>query len=213
GGETLMADRVVLAAPAAAAADLLAPLDPDLADALRAFPSAPVAVVALAYARSDVRALDGYGFLVPAMERLDTMGTVWESSVFDGRAAAGTVLLRSMLGGARRPQLASLDEHELEARARRELECVLGITAAPLRRWVWRWRPGITQYELGHDARVRAVRERAVAHAGLELAGSSYDGVSFTAAARSGTDAADRLLDAGLASGAGAGALAGARSA
>jgi len=194
GGETLAADRVVLALPATRAAELLGSLDRELARILSAFPFAGLAVAGLAFRATDVGGLDGYGYLVSRGERLDTLGVLWESSVFEGRAEPGTALMRVMLGGARRPEVAALPESELLERARRELGRVMGISAAPLRTWVWRWPRAISQYDIGHAARVAAARARVALHPGLELCGTSYDGVSFTAGVSSAAEAAGRIL-------------------
>jgi oxygen-dependent protoporphyrinogen oxidase len=194
-GSVRMADRLVLAVPAARATRLLADFDPALSGTLESFPYAGLAVVALAYREADLRrALEGYGYLVARSEGLDTLGVVWESSLFEGRAPRGAVVLRAMLGGARRPELVGLADDELGARARRELAAVMKITAEPLRTWVWRWPRAIAQYEVGHLARIRQARAQAARHDGLELCGTSYDGVSFATAVASGRAAADRIL-------------------
>ncbi|HEY3215032.1 MAG TPA: protoporphyrinogen oxidase [Candidatus Eisenbacteria bacterium] len=194
-GSTRMADRLVLAVSATRAARLLADLDPALAGTLESIPYAGLGVVALAYRETDLpRALDGYGYLVARSEDLDTLGVVWESSLFEGRAPRGAVLLRAMLGGARRPDLVGLADDDLAARARRELAAVMKITAEPLETWVWRWPRAIAQYEVGHLARIRQARALAARHDGLELCGTSYDGVSFAAAVASARAAAERVL-------------------
>ena len=189
------AERLVLAIGASHAAKLFRDFDPGLARALAGFPHAGLAVVAMAFRESDVpRALDGYGYLATRDEGMDTLGVVWESSLFEGRAPAGHVLLRAMLGGARRPDLAHLDEAALAARARAELSHVMGIRVPPVRTWVWRWPRAITQYTCGHLERVAHVRALAAQHPGLELCGTSYDGISFTAAILSAERAAARVL-------------------
>src|SRR5262249_29985197 len=121
-GDWLDADAVIVATSAPAAAALLAPVDAELARELAGFPQAGLGVAAMAFRAADVpRTLDGYGFLAVRDQGLaDTLGVVWESSLFAGRAPAGHVLLRAMLGGARRPQVATLDAPALLERARRE---------------------------------------------------------------------------------------------
>jgi oxygen-dependent protoporphyrinogen oxidase len=194
-GGTLAADRVVLAAPASRAATMVADLDPELARGLAAFPYAGLAVVALAF-RADALPgrLDGYGYLVAQSEGLDTLGVVWDSSLFERRAPEGMVLLRAMLGGARRPEVAALAEDELLRRARAELGRVLGTEATPVRSWVWRWPQAIAQYTRGHLERVAWVRARAALLPGLELCGTSYDGIAFGAGVISAERAVARLL-------------------
>ncbi len=195
GGVTLQADHVVLAVAASRAAEMLAPQDSALAMTLERIPYAGIAMVALAYREADIaRPLDGYGYLVGAAEGLDTLGVLWESSLFEGRAPSGCALLRVMLGGSRRPGVATLEAAELVERARRELVGPLHVTAAPLKTWVRRWPDAIAQYELGHCARIAEARRLAARHPGLDLCGSSYDGASFGSAVLSGARAADRAL-------------------
>ncbi len=98
------------------------------------------------------------------------------------------------MGGARHPEVAGLLEADLLARERRELAPVLGVTAEPRHCWVRRWPGSIAQYTLGHVARVARVRALAARHPGLELSGTSYDGVSFNSAVHSGALLAERML-------------------
>lgn len=195
-GATLEADVVVLATHAWQAAPLLGPLDSTLAGELAGFPRAGLALVAMAFRAADVRrALDGYGYLVRHREGLETLGVVWESSLFAGRAPAGQVLLRVMLGGVRHPRVAGLSAPDLLALARRELGPVLGVTAAPVRSWVRAFPDAIAQYTLGHTARVERARDRLRRFPGLELTGTSYDGASFNHAIRSGGTLAGRVFE------------------
>jgi oxygen-dependent protoporphyrinogen oxidase len=196
GGESLAADRVVLAAPASQAAVLTRTLDRDLSGVLGSFPYAGLAVVAMAFpAEALPMALEGYGYLVARSEALDTLGVVWDSSLFDGRAPAGSVLVRAMMGGARRPEVAALEPGELTRRARAELARVLGIGTPPSRTWVWQ-RPGaIPQYTRGHLERVARARALASRLPGLDLCGTSYDGIAFGVGILSAERSAARVLE------------------
>ena len=119
-GPAAEADVVLVATQASGAAALLRPLDPALAETLAAVPFSGVGVVALAWREHDLPApLDGYGFLIPAAEGGRTLGAVWESSLFAGRAPAGHVLIRAMIGGARDPHAIDESDAALIARARR----------------------------------------------------------------------------------------------
>ena len=194
GGTEVEAARVVLAAPARAAAALLATLDAELARQLAHTPFSSVAVVALAYPASALpRPLDGYGYLVTRAEEMATLGVVWESSLFADRAPAGHVLVRAVLGGPRRPEVAFAPADARIALAREELARVLGVTAEPARAWTFAWPHAIAQYVRGHDARMADVRALAARHAGLTLVGSSYDGISFGAAVDAGRALAERI--------------------
>lgn len=195
----LEADAVVLAIPASDAAPLLAPLrdgpGPELFTELAAIPSAPLAVVALAY---DAAAMggdpEGFGFLVPRGQGPRILGCLWDSSLFPGRAPAGKVLLRAMIGGAHDPAAVSLDDDTLLEIVRRDLATAMGLRAEPERRWIFRHRQGIAQYEIGHSARLARIGHALQALPGLWLAGASYHGVSMNACIeKSGEQAAEIL--------------------
>lgn len=186
-GCVIEADQVVLAVGARAAARIVEDCDAELGEALRGIPASGVTLAALAYRVEDVpRPLDGYGYLVTRPERLSTLGVVWESSLFPGRAPAGMALLRVFLGGARWPDVVELDEGGAVDLAREELGAIMGISADPVRTWAFRWPSAIAQYTVGHLERVAHLRACAGRHRGLHLCGASYDGVSFNHAIASG---------------------------
>ena len=192
--EPIRADRVVLALPAIRAAELLRQSVPPLGAALASVPNAGLVAVAFAWRASELgRPLDGYGYLVPRREGLFTLGMVWESSLFPGRAPEGWVLVRLMLGGARAPGVAALAEPELLQLAEAEARRFLGNRRPPSHAWLFRWPAAIPQYLKGHEERVAAIRDAAGAAGGIELCGSSYDGISFNTALASGAAAGERL--------------------
>ena len=112
--ETILANNVIVATPPDVAGELLRDVNPSLGSLLGAIEYAPVAVVSLGYRRSDVgHPLHGFGFLVPRSAGLRVLGTVWNSSLFPGRAPDGQVLLTSFVGGATDPGAAALSPQEL----------------------------------------------------------------------------------------------------
>ena len=75
GRDSWTADRVVLACPAYQQAEILADLDPALADKVAGIAYNRIAVVALGFRAADVPTrLDGFGFLTPQRERRDVLG-------------------------------------------------------------------------------------------------------------------------------------------
>ncbi len=189
------ASAVVLACPAYEAARLCGDWAPGLAGELDAIPYAPVTVVATAYARADVpHPLDGFGFLVPGREERPVLGTLWDSSVFPDRAPAARVLLRTMIGGARHPDLAAMPERDAVAAVRAQLKDFLGVRADPLRVWVYHHERGIPQYEVGHLDRMARIEAALGKTPGLFLCHNAYRGIALNDCAREARVTAEAVL-------------------
>jgi len=194
GGASLSADVLVLAAPAPAASAFLAPCDPTLGRLLGAIDYASSATVSLGYRAVDVPALRGLGFVVPARERRALLACTYSSRKFAGRAPEGFELLRTFVGGVRRPELAALDTDALITTVRGELRDLLGITAAPVLTRVRHHAHAMPQYTIGHLERVAEIEQRAAGASGLVLAGAAYRGVGIPDCVRSGEAAAETAL-------------------
>ena len=194
-GEALRADRLVVAAPAPDAARLLGTLDGRFADPLGAIPVAPVIVVSLRYAAADApKAAHGFGFHVPEGEPARVLGVLWDSTVFEGRAPEGEVLLRAMLGGARDPAVADLDDAAILGIVKADLRRTMTITTEPRETRLYRHREGIPQYVLGHQDRLDRIEEILRDHPGLHLTGNSYRGVSLNLCTRDALATAEGLM-------------------
>jgi protoporphyrinogen/coproporphyrinogen III oxidase len=179
-GSTASAEKVVLATPAYAAARVLQGLDDALSRELGAIPYAAVAVVAMAWKKRDMpHALDGFGFVVPFAEGEEILGTLWDSSVFGHRAPEGMVLLRSMVGGLRRGDLALRAEAEISASVRAVTERLTGVTAIPELVEIVRHEKAIPQYVVGHADRLVRIEARRAMFPGLFLTGNAYAGVGL----------------------------------
>jgi oxygen-dependent protoporphyrinogen oxidase len=173
------ARNIVLATPAFVAAPLVRTLAPVAAQALSEIPYATVAIVASAYRRQDIaHSLAGFGFLVPKREQRKILGTLFSSSMFEGRAPPDTVLLTSFVGGTRHPELAAKSDDELDALVHAELQALLGAREPPLWTAVTRWTHAIPQYNLGHRERIGAVEKAERALPGLWFCANYRGGVS-----------------------------------
>ncbi|MEO1862852.1 MAG: protoporphyrinogen oxidase, partial [Verrucomicrobiia bacterium] len=99
---------------------------------------APVASVVLGFRREDVEhPLDGFGALNPEVEQLNSLGTIFSSSLFPNRAPLGQVLLTSYVGGLRAPHLVSKTPDELCKLVMADLKTVLGVNGEPTYRHVF----------------------------------------------------------------------------
>lgn len=193
GGETLLADVVVVTTPAAVAADLLEPLRPEEARLLRQVPHVSTVTVSLAYRRADLRLpLDGFGLVIPRSEGRAINACTLTSLKFAHRAPDDHLLVRAFVGGTHRAELLDLDDERLLALVGTELRATLGIDAAPVLGWVYRWPDGNPQYHLGHRERVAQIT--ALMPEGVLLAGCTYHGVGIPDCIRQGREAAQQAL-------------------
>ena len=153
-------------------------------------------VVGLGYPESALaRPLDGFGFLVARGEEPRILGTLWESSIYEGRAPEGSVLLRVMVGGVGDPQALELPDDRLLERVRGDLRATMGLDADPTFVRIVRHRAGIAQYTVGHLARLERLEERLrQEHPGILLAGSSYRGVAVNSCIADAGRLAERIL-------------------
>ena len=96
----LNAGKVVLATPSHISAALLAPIHLETARALKNIEYSPVAVVFHGYAKKQIQQkLDGFGFLVPGIEKRRILGSIWSSAKFSNRAPNGYAALTTFIGG------------------------------------------------------------------------------------------------------------------
>lgn len=173
-------DFLIVAAPAHAQAKMLKAFDPLLSHLLREIPYPALSVCCFGYRKERVgNVLDGFGFLVPSKERRAVLGTIVDSNVFPGRAPEDSILLRSMVGGARTPELGLLPDDQLISRVQTDLRDMLGVSADPDFIRIFRHRRAIPQYVVGHAGRLQAIEENLKRHPGLVLTGNAFKGVSL----------------------------------
>jgi oxygen-dependent protoporphyrinogen oxidase len=186
---------VVVAAPAPQAAKLLAPVDVELGRDLGRIPYAGCVIALVGYRREQIgHALDGFGFVVPEIERRRILACSFSSNKFPDRAPEGHVLLRVFVGGARHPELLALDDADLRRLVCEELHELLQARGEPTLFEIRRWTSAMPQYHLGHRDLVARIESQVAAIAGLALAGNAYRGVGIPDCIHSGELAAERIV-------------------
>jgi len=179
-GEKIATEHLVLAVPAYIAAQLLANSAPQLASHLRAIEYAPMCAVSSAYDRSKVaNALDGFGFMVPRREGLQTICMFWNSSLFPQRAPEGKVLMTSFAGRGMSGDAGAMQEEKRAEIVEAESARILGITGGPVDRMVWNDPRALPQYNVGHAKRVAEIEAILRAFPNLHLAGNFLKGRSI----------------------------------
>jgi protoporphyrinogen/coproporphyrinogen III oxidase len=192
--ETVEADAVVIATPAYTASHLIGPLSPSAAHLLSGIEYAGVAVVAAGYYRQQIaRSIDGFGFLVPRSEKLRTLGAVWNSSLFPGRARPGTVVVTSFIGGATDARILEKSEDEIATIVQDEIAGILEIGGPPVVARVWKHFKALPQYNLGHGYVVQQLRDAERTSPGLFFSGNYLAGPSLGKCVENGFETAEAI--------------------
>ncbi len=191
-GEWIDADRVIVACPAWAAADLL---DGPLAELLRGIPYTSSAIVSLVFNTAEFDGMRaGSGFLVPRVERRKLLACTFVGAKFPDRVPDDKMTLRCFFGGAGNEQALAESDEGLVAAAREELRRIVGLTGAPIFSSVSRWPRSMAQYVVGHAVRLREIEAQTAAIPGLYLAGNAYTGIGIPDCIRTGRQAAARIV-------------------
>jgi protoporphyrinogen/coproporphyrinogen III oxidase len=190
------ARALVLAIPPGPAAGLLAPVDGDASRLLGGIESAPIAVVHVGGAKLPPKSPGGFGCLYPREEGFHTLGVIFTSSLFSGRAPAGQFTWSVFIGGATNPGVVlDRDEAALGALVVDELRRMYGPFEASFvqvdRHPVGIPQPNVQAAFPDPTARVTALRNRVATQPGLFLAGNYLDGVAMPAAIQTGFDVAE----------------------
>jgi oxygen-dependent protoporphyrinogen oxidase len=192
--DTVEADIVILASPAYAAAEMLKDLDSGISKTLSDIPYPHVSVVCFGYKKEKIgHPLNGFGFLVPHIEGRKILGTLWDSSIFPNRASDGHALVRTMVGGAKSPETAALDDDKIISMVFDELKPVLSFKTDPDMIRIYRWEKAIPQYLLGHSKKISSIEERLKSCPGLYLTGNAYKGIGINDCVENGYRLAEEI--------------------
>jgi len=170
-GDWLEADQLVVACRAQ---NVL----PDLFPAIR-YNSA--SVIAIGYRKSDIgRDFEGFGFLVPKIERKAVSAGTWVGNKFDHRVPDDKVLIRLFTTGDKADWRAEVAEK-------------LGIRAEPLFVKESYWPDAMPQFNVGHDKIVATINAMLPDFPGLHLVGNAYTGIGIPDCIRMGKSVAERI--------------------
>ena len=194
--QTLVFDRVVLSVPTYALAHLVKDLAPDNTVALSNINYPPVAVVFSAFKRHQVkRELDGFGFLIPAVEKKNILGSIWSSTIFPGRAPKNMAAFTTFMGGTRQPDHVALDDAQLGQMVYDDLNAIVGLSGPPVFTRIKKWERAIPQYALGYKHIQDSFTEMEEKIRGLYFAGNFRRGISVGDSVLCARDTVDKILN------------------
>jgi protoporphyrinogen/coproporphyrinogen III oxidase len=193
----VVADAVVLAAPAFATAPIVSPLAPEAGAFLAGIDTASVALVALAVPRDGIDCeMDGSGFLVPGGSGLTITACSWVTSKWAHLGVDPSLaLLRASLGRDGDDRAVTLPDDALVVAVLDDLATTMGVKAPPTEIRITRWPRSFPQPRPGHLAAL-ADAEAAVARVSPRLAvtGAWARGVGIPACIRGARAAAAEVL-------------------
>lgn len=190
-GSILTADGLILAVPAKHAARILREIGSTLADKLNSITYTSATIVNLLYKRDQIaHALNGFGFVVPKVQRRIVRACTFSSIKFANRAADGDVLVRVSA------EHAQATSSEIESMISDELNSYLGISADPSVSLISKHATAIPQYAVGHSNLINEIEWAVAKIPGLALSGNAYRGVGIPDCIKSGKDAAQTILSA-----------------
>jgi oxygen-dependent protoporphyrinogen oxidase len=202
GQKTIFAKSVVSTIPAHSISDVLQPVMPESKSIFEKVRKEidrigvyhpPVAAVTVAYPKDsfkdvelpngfgNLQNLPGFGSLNPRTEGVRTLGTLWSSSLFPGRAPKDYNLLLNYIGGSRDIGIADLTEEEIIAEVDKGCRQVLLKKDAPAPKVLGLklWPTAIPQYELCHLDLLKELEDAESKLPGLWVCGNYRTGVAF----------------------------------
>jgi oxygen-dependent protoporphyrinogen oxidase len=154
----------------------------------------PIARVGFGFRRDQVaHSLVGFGGLIPEIERMNTLGVLFSSSMFPNRAPSGHVLLTAFAGGTRNPEVAGAEPDEIARLCLDDVRQLLGVTGDPVFQDVFQVPKAIPQYEVGYAAFKAMAANIEQSMPGVFLAGNYRDGISVVDCVKGGDAAAQRV--------------------
>ena len=205
GEQTVKTKSVALTVPAYVAADLIKDAVPSAAEKLKSLDYPPVAAVTLSYPKEAIRSdrldaegnLPGFGQLHPRTQGIVTLGTIYSSSLFPGRAPGGQILLLCYFGGALNRKVTEMSDDEIIAQVDTDLRKMLLKTDAPAPKKIALrvWPKAIPQFNVGHLDIVEGAQEALNKSGwdGVVLGGNYVSGVALGKCVEYGYEGANKV--------------------
>ncbi|MCP3887933.1 MAG: protoporphyrinogen oxidase [Desulfobulbaceae bacterium] len=188
---TYKAKNIVLCLPINACLRLLGPIAADLPE--KDVPETRISTVVFGFT-DDVTIPPGFGFLTPEVEKRFTLGSLFSSNMFPGRAPEGHVVFETLVGGRRHPERLELDDEKLTEEALTDVRDILGIKEKPVYSTLLRPSGSIPQLERNYPALLSWKENFVEENKGLHLCGFGWGGIGLNDMMKSATMVAEELI-------------------
>ncbi len=139
--------------------------------------------------------LKAFGGLVPGKENKNILGVLFTSSFFEGRAPKGGALLSVFMGGTKRPDIAGMDNYQIESLINKDLPRMMSDRSlSPDMLRILRYPKAIPQYTESSGKRFEMIELLQQKYPGLILAGNIRDGIGMSDRVKQGRTIAEELI-------------------
>ncbi len=175
-GEEFSCFNLVLAVPTNISLKMLHDVDSSMP--LNTIPEAKIVTVVFGY-DNGASLPPGFGFLTPEVEKRFTLGTLFSSNMFPGRAPKGHIVFETLIGGRRHPERVSMSNDELIKYAKQEVTEILNLPGEPAFTRVLRSGWGIPQLEEKYPALLQWKKDLEAKEKGLHVCGFGWEGIGL----------------------------------
>lgn len=178
--ESLRTKTVVLAMSVNQTLSLLAAstLGQEYPPPTRQIPEARIVTVVMGF-KDSARIPFGFGYLAPEQEKRFSLGALFSTHMFPGRAPAGHAMVEVLVGGRRHPERIELGDEELQRGAYNDLSELIDLPEPPVFVRVLRPPQGIPQLELGYPQLLDWRNELTGRMPGLHICGFGWGGIGI----------------------------------
>ncbi len=188
---TFSATNLVLALPTNAALSLLNSIDSTMPTT--SIPEIQLATVSFGFG-NDNHLPPGFGYLTPEQENRFSLGSLFSSNMFPGRAPKDHILFETLVGGRRHPELLKLDDATLIEKSLADVRDVLNLQGEPVYTKVMRSWGGIPQLESGYPLLLEWRDTLVTQHPNLHVCGFGWEGIGLNDMMKSATKVANSVL-------------------
>ncbi len=188
---TFYCDNLVIALPVNPSLDLLSQLGDS--PPCSSIADAKIVTVAMGFT-DDAKLPPGFGFLTPEQEQRFSLGCLFSSNMFPGRAPDGHILFEVLVGGRRHPERVELDDETLITNILDDMRQLLHLPGEPAYVKVLRSSGAIPQLENGYPE-LLSWRDRVTGrHDNLFVCGFGWQGIGLNDMMKHATIASENLL-------------------
>ena len=140
--------------------------------------------------------LDGFGGLIPSIEKRDILGVLYMSTLFPNRAPKGGALLSIFMGGVRRQDLIEKTDAEVTEIVKNECKSLMNLQEFnPTLFKIMRHNKAIPQYGVESGERFETIIKLEQKYAGLFIGGNLRDGIGMADRIQQGKLLAEAVLN------------------